>query len=196
MAFEFITQAPRTQKMALGVILLAMVGAGGYFLLLSPKMAEVEQLRKEVAEREAKRLQALAESRSLAGFEARAKELEQRLAAAREQLPVEKEMPRLYRQVSELAAQEGLAVSLFQPKALQEKDYYSEVPIQITAEVSYHQLGEFFEKLVRLPRIVNLGEFKLQGITRPTGSVQADLTLVTYLLRPEGAPPPKPGVKR
>jgi type IV pilus assembly protein PilO len=207
MAFEVITEAPTSQKIAIGVMLLAIIGGGGTYFLVLPARADVQRLKDERTGLEGKLLQARAESRNLAGFEAKARDLEQRLIAAREQLPAEKEMPALYRQVSELATKEGLAVSLFQPRAPQLKDYYAEVPIQIIAEGGYHQLGEFFEKLARLPRIVTLSDFRLQGINRPTGSMQADLNLITelnlitYLLRPEGAPaapgaPPAPGAKR
>ena len=195
MAFEFITRAPRPQKIALGVMLLVVVGGGGYYFLLNPQMAEVDRLRKETSELDAKVLQGRVESRNLARFEAMIKELERRLLAARERLPAEKEIPGLYRQISDLATRAGLAVSLFQPRAQQLKDYYAEVPIVLTAQAGYHQLGAFFEKLARLPRIVTLGDFKLQGVSPPTGNMLAELTLVTYLLRPEGAPP-VPGAKR
>lgn len=195
MAFEVITEAPRAQKIALGVVLLALIGGAGTYFLVLPARADVQRLQQEKTALEAKLIQARAESRNLAGFDAKAKELEQRLIAAREQLPAEKEIPALYRQLSDLATQQGLSVSLFQPKSPQVKDYYAEVPIQVTAEGGYHQLGEFFEKVARLPRIVTLSDFKLQRIDRPTGSLLADLNLLTYLLRPEGAPP-APGAKR
>jgi hypothetical protein len=42
-----------------------------------------------------------------------------------------------------------------------------------------------------MPRIVALGDFKFTGIDRPTGSLRAEMTMSTYLFRPEGAPPPK-----
>ncbi len=207
MALEFITEAPRSQKIFMGAMLLAIIGGGGYYFLVLPARAEVQRLKEERTGLEGKLLQARAESRNLAGFEAKARDLEQRLIAAREQLPAEKEMPALYRQVSDLATREGLSVSLFQPKPPQTSDYYLSVPIQVIAEGDYHQLGDFFEKLARLPRIVTLSDFKLAGITtRPagsiqTGSIQAELNLITYLLRPEGAPaapgaPPAPGAKR
>ena len=63
------------------------------------------------------------------------------------------------------------------------------------AESGFHQLGDFFDRIGKLPRIVNLGDFRLSGIERPTGTVRAELTLDTYIFRPEGAPPPvaKPG---
>ncbi len=198
MALEFITQAPRVQKIALGVIALAIIGAGGYFLLLSPRMAEVAQLRNRNAALQAEVARNRALAARLAGFRKEAAALRLRLDAARARLPVEKEVPRLYRQISNLAIQSGLAVSLFQPKDPKPKDVYDEVPIVLNAEAGYHQLGKFLERVAKLPRIVTLNEFKLVGIQRPTGSLRAELNLATYVFRPEGAPPPppSPGVKR
>jgi type IV pilus assembly protein PilO len=129
---------------------------------------------------------------SLARFKQEAQALRTKLEAAKERLPSEKEIPGLYRQVSDLAFQSGLSVSLFQPKDPATKDIYQEVPISINAEAAYHQLGSFFDRLSRLPRILNLTDLKLAGITRATGTVRADLILTTYVFRPEGAPPPPP----
>ena len=69
------------------------------------------------------------------------------------------------------------------------------VPILVTAECTYHQLGAFLERVGKMPRIVSLGEFRLIGIDRPTGTLRAEMTIATYTFRPEGAPPPpaKPG---
>jgi len=192
MAFEFITQAPRTQKIVFGVILLAILVGAGYFLLLSPKMVEVDGLRGQRASKQAELLQAKALAASLARFKQEAEALRAKLEAVKERLPSEKEIPGLYRQVSDLAFQSGLSVSLFQPKELVTKDVYQEVPITVSAEAGYHQLGNFFDRLAHLPRIVNLVDLKLAGIARPTGTLRADLILATYVFRPEGAPPPTP----
>jgi len=192
MAFEFITQAPRTQKIVFGVILLAILVGAGYFLLLSPKMVEVDGLRGQQASKQAELLQTKALAASLARFRQEAEALRAKLEVAKERLPSEKEIPGLYRQVSDLAFQSGLSVSLFQPKELVTKDVYQEVPITVSAEAGYHQLGNFFDQLAHLPRIVNLVDLKLAGIARPTGTLRADLILATYVFRPEGAPPPTP----
>ena len=192
MAFEAFTNAPRSQKLALGVMLLAIIIGAGYFLLLSPKLAEVDGLRSRSLALEAEVRQSRVIALSLARFRQEALRLRQRLEAAKERLPVEKEIPTLYRQISNLAFQAGLTVTLFQPKEPLPRDVYSEVPITISAETGFHQLGNFFERLSRLPRIVTLQDIKLQGIDRPNGTVKADLTLATYLFRPEGAPPPAP----
>lgn len=192
MAFEAFTNAPRSQKLALGVMLLAIIIGAGYFLLLSPKLAEVDALRSRSLALQSEVRQSRVIAQSLARFRQEALRLRQRLEAAKERLPVEKEIPTLYRQISNLAFQAGLTVTLFQPKEPLPRDVYSEVPITISAETGFHQLGNFFERLSRLPRIVTLQDIKLQGIERPSGTVKADLTLATYLFRPEGAPPPAP----
>jgi Tfp pilus assembly protein PilO len=66
----------------------------------------------------------------------------------------------------------------------------AEVPIAMACEGGYHQLGAFFARMSRLPRIVDLGDFRLVSIERPTGTVRAELTLGTFIFRPEGASPP------
>ncbi len=66
----------------------------------------------------------------------------------------------------------------------------AEVPITMACEGGYHQLGAFFARVSRLPRIVDLNDFRLTSIERPTGSMRADLTLGTFIFRPEGAPAP------
>jgi len=196
MAFETITQAPRPQKITFGVVILVVLLAGGYFLLLSPKMVEVDGLRQQRAAKETEMLQSRALAASLARFKQEAEALRARLETAKERLPSEKEIPGLYRQVSDLAYQAGMAVSLFQPREPATKDFYQEVPISVSAEAGYHQLGAFLDRIARLPRIVNLTDMKITGISRPTGTIRADLTLATYVFRPEGAPPPAaPGAR-
>lgn len=192
MAFEFIAQAPRPQKIVFGVILLLILVAGGYFLLLSPKMAEVSDLRAQRASKQAELLRDRALAASLAHFRQEAEALRAKLEVAKERLPSEKEIPSLYRQVSDLAFQSGLSVGLFQPKEPVTKEIYQEVPITVTGETGYHELGAFLDRLSKLPRIVNLTDLKLGGISKPTGTLRVDLIITTYVFRPEGAPPPPP----
>lgn len=188
--FDSIINAPRPYKILIGVLVLAVVGGLGYFLLISPKMDERESLHQRNEALRAEVIKARADEANLRAFRIQAAALRKRLEVAKERLPSEKEMPGLYRQISNLAHQSGLHVALFQPRAPEERDVLSEVPITLNAESGYHQLGAFFERMGRLPRIVTLGDFRVLGIERPTGTLRAELTLATYIFRPEGAPPP------
>ena len=193
--YDPLLALPKPQKIAIGVIGLVAVGALSFFLLIQPKWDERDALWNRNETLRAKVVQARADEANLRPFRVQAAALRKRLEAAQERLPLEREVPRLYRQVSDLAVQSGLGLALFQPRAPEEKAVLTELPIAVISESGYHQLGVFFDKVGRLPRIVNLGDFRMSGIERATGSVRAELTLTTYVFRPEGAPPPgaKPG---
>ena len=195
-AFAFLTDQPKSTKVAVGVIIVAVILIGGYVLLISPAQSTVEALRAKRETLQSEVTQSRALAANLAGFRQEAAALRRRLDAVRERLPSEKEIPPLYRTLSNLAFQSGLSVSVFQPREPLPKDFYSEVPITVSAEVGYHQLGNFFERLARLPRIVNIGDFKLTGINKPNGSMQAELTLLTYTFKVEPVLPPAGGGKR
>lgn len=191
MAFlDPVANMPRPQKVIAGVVGLVIVAGLGYLLLISPKIAEHASLRQQSEALRTEVLKARADEANLRPFRRQAEALRQRLQAAKERLPSEKEMPRLYRQITDLAFQSGLQVAVFAPKPQQDRDDVAEVPIAITCEGGYHQLGAFFARISRLPRIVDLGDFRLVAIERPTGSLRAELTLETFVFRPEGAPPP------
>jgi type IV pilus assembly protein PilO len=191
---DSLANVPRPQKIIAGVVGLAIVAGLGYFLLISPKITERATLRQESETLRAEVVKARADEANLRPFRAQAEALRRRLQAAKERLPSEREMPRLYRQITDLASQSGLQIALFAPKPQEDRDDVAVVPIAMMCEGGYHQLGTFFTRVGRLPRIVDLGDFRVVGIERPTGTVRAELTLETFVFRPEGAPPPvKPG---
>jgi type IV pilus assembly protein PilO len=194
-ALDPLINAPRPQKLIFGTMLLVILGALAYFFLISGARAERDTLLEENEVRRAEVIKAKADEANLRPFRAQSEVLRRKLDTAKERLPSEREIPQVYRQVSDLATQSGLGVSLFQPKPAEERDVLSEVPITVTAECTYHQLGAFLERVGKMPRIVSLGEFRLIGIDRPTGTLRAEMTLATYTFRAEGAPPPpaKPG---
>ena len=191
--FDPIVNAPRSQKLVVGIMGAIVIAAAAYFLLLAPVEAEVSQLRAQLASLQGEIVRSKAIVADLLKYRREVQELEARLNALKDRLPGEKEIPTLYRSVSDAATASGLAVSLFQPRPPVVRDYYSEIPIAVNAEAGYHQLGEFFERVAKLPRVVNVAEIKLGGLNRPRTPIRAELVLATYMYRPVGsAPPPRP----
>ena len=186
---EPMVNAPKWQKALFGLIGLVAIGVAAYMLLLSPLHTRVTALRAQHAQLERDIAQQNVILADLARFRSLVAEVEQRLAALREKLPTEKETPPLYRSLSDAAFNSGLGVSLFQPRDPKLRDYYSEIPISLKAEGGYHQLGNFFERLAGLPRVVNVTEWKLGNSKDTKNPVSADLTLATYMYRPLGATP-------
>jgi type IV pilus assembly protein PilO len=187
-----IVTAPKPQKIAFGVFGLVLLGAGAYFLLLSPLEERVTALDAQAASVQRELIQSRAIVADLAQFRREITELEQRLAALKDRLPTEKETPSLYRSLSTAAVRAGLAVALFQPREPRNKDFYAEIPVTLTAEGTYHQLGEFFASLAKLPRVVNVADLKLTGVSQGKTPIRAELILATYMYGTV-AGPPKPG---
>jgi type IV pilus assembly protein PilO len=187
--FDPIVAAPKPQKIAFGVFLLALLGAGVYFLLLSPLQTRVTALNDQAASVQRELIQSRAIVADLARFRQEIAELEQRLAALKERLPTEKETPTLYRSLSTAAIRAGLAVALFQPREPRNRDFYAEIPVTLTAEGTYHQLGEFFESVAKLSRVVNVADLKLSAVGPGKPSLRAELTLATYMYRKAGGSP-------
>src|SRR5574341_679985 len=190
--FDPIVNAPKPQKIVLGVMGLAIIGAAAYFLLLSPLEAKVAQLRTQEASLQRELVQNRAIVAELARFRREVLELEARINLLKDRLPTDREIPTLYRALSDAGIQAGLGVALFQPREAQIKDYYAEIPILINAEGSYHKIGEFFERVAKLDRVVTVRDMKLSAGARLGNPVRADLTLMTYQYRPVGAPKPAP----
>ena len=212
----FLASVPRWQKFMLGVIGLVALGGAGYFFALAPLQSRVAALhvQRDLPQEEVARMRALAAD--LTRIRREAVELEREMEVVKEKLPTEREMPSLYRTLSDAAVQAGLAVALFQPRAPVIRDFYSEIPISLVAEGGYHEVGDLFGRVAALPRTTTIGEFKLTGLppeaSRPTPSrgpgaapaaadtakkprhvLRAEITLLTFVYRPVGSPPaPKP----
>jgi type IV pilus assembly protein PilO len=187
--FDPIVNAPKPQKIVLGVVGLVIIAGAAYFLILSPLEIQVGQLRTQNESLQRELVQSRAIAAEIGRYRREVAELEVKINILKDKLPTEREMPAFYRSMSDAGIQAGLGVSLFQPRDGVIKDYYVEIPITVSAEGSYHQIGEFLERIARLPRVASLRDMKLSGQKKPGNPVRADLTLVTYTYRPVGSPP-------
>jgi type IV pilus assembly protein PilO len=194
--FDPIVNLPRAQKLLVGAVGIVAIVVAAWMLLLSPVRERITKLEGDLQglEREIAQNQAILAQLELARRQA--EDIEQRLALLTQKLPTAKEMPPLYRSVSDAAFQAGLQVSLFQPREPRIHDFYSEIPITVNAQGRYHDLAHFLDRLNDLPRLVAVGDWKLSGVEKSKLPVRAELTLATFSYRPVGSPPaPKPGAK-
>lgn len=178
-----------TVKVALALLCVALIGVGGALFLLLPAQARTAALAARLVALQREVAQSRAAVRDLGRYRLESVERQQRLEQVTRKLPTEREIPPLYRSLYDAAASTGLAVALFQLRDVRIQDYYTEIPIAVTAEGTYHQLGAFLERIAGFPRVVTVGVLKITAVERPTVSLRAEMTLVTYVYRPVGAPP-------
>ncbi len=162
------------------VVLIILLYA---FALHLPQARELASKKENIRALEAERarLQAFAVQREKVKNEmAETEELFNQVAA---QLPDQKEIPDLLRQVSNLGRDSGLEVLFFRQKPEVLHDLYAEVPVEMGVRGGYHQVALFFDKVRHLERIVHITELNLKNPQLRNGQVQIDASFFATTYR-------------
>lgn len=94
------------------------------------------------------------------------RELGAQVKQAEAQLPDSKEIPDLLSSISSAGRDSGLDVLLFRQRQEQLKDFYAEVPVDVSVRGNYHEVATFFDRVGQLDRIVNVGDIVMQSPKR------------------------------
>jgi type IV pilus assembly protein PilO len=103
---------------------------------------------------------------NLGKLQATVRELGAQLKQAEARLPDSKEIPDLLSSISSAGRDSGLEVLTFRQRTEQLKDFYAEVPVDVTVRGNYHEVATFFDRVGQLDRIVNVGDIVMQGPRR------------------------------
>jgi type IV pilus assembly protein PilO len=110
------------------------------------------------------------------------KKVEQEFEQAALMLPVEKEIPQLLKDISALGRNAGLDFITFIPKPEIPRDYFNEIPVDISIRGPYHSVGFFFDQVSKLDRIVSVSNVKMSAPKKVQGEMllNSNCKLVTY----------------
>src|SRR5256712_4072207 len=141
--FDPIVNAPKPQKIVLGVVGLGIIIGAAYFLMLSPLQIQVDQLRAQNESLQRELVQSRAIAAEIDRYRREVVELEVKINVLKDKLPTEREMPAFYRSMSDAGIQAGLGVSLFPAPDRGTQDFGAGPPITGNAEGPDPQLGRF-----------------------------------------------------
>src|SRR6187397_1624086 len=125
----------------------------------------------------------VATARRLPQFQAEVTELERRLENLRAVLPEEKDVADTLRRVQGLATQSSLKIQRFTPQEPKQEALYAALPYKLKAEGTYHNLGLFFDRISKFPRIINVGDISIKAKQTPDGNstIDAECTATTFV---------------
>jgi type IV pilus assembly protein PilO len=188
---------PANQKIAILFLLLAGLGAGFYFLVEDPQSQQVQTLTAAVAKLDTEisankeKVKNLEELKRLTG------ELGLLLAKNQEHLPPESEAATVLKQLSDLGTRIGLTLKLWRPGPRQEDSskLFVKLPADVEMIGGYHTLALFFDRISKMPRIINVSKIKMgKGAAGPVEkdrvSVQATFQLTAFASPSAPASPP------
>ena len=163
------------------VVIIAPIVAF-YFLHFTAKTKEIQGL-----ERQAAKLR-----KEIAGAKARAAKLDEHLAEMEETkrlfaeasilLPQKKEIPSLLTSISALGTNSGLNMATFSPGGERRKEFYAEIPVSLSVNGPYHNIGSFLYEVSKLDRIVSAINISLGGGSMQRGELllSSGINLITY----------------
>ncbi len=142
---------------------------------IDARQAELATLQQKVREGKA------AEAR-LPQFREEAERLETELARLLRILPTARQTDELIKKIKSLTERGNFRFVTFQPAGFVKKDFYSEWPIGVQLEGTYHELALFFDRLSRFSRIINVESLSIvTGSGRGGYSINSNFTMKTFI---------------
>ena len=144
------------------------------------RQVELDGLRRDISG-------ALAITSRLPEFEAEVAELEARLEILRTVLPERRDVANLLRQIQDLAIRSNLTIHGFTPQAVAARELpapHEEWPIRLQFEGTYHNVGLFFDRISKLPRIINVSGVSIRALEPPelNSTIAGECIATTFVL--------------
>jgi type IV pilus assembly protein PilO len=154
---EQIAKIPKIVRVIVVLVLVAGMGAGYYFTSYKDSQEKVKQLRSQAQQLQRQLNKVRIVATNVAEFEQEVADLQRQLDQALSQLPDRKQFEDLLRDISISGKRAGVTIKSIDRNTEVRHDFYAEVPFTLELQGTYHDVARFFERVSRLPRIVNIG---------------------------------------
>jgi len=205
MAIAALKDRPWYVGLGVGVGVAAVLFGLAWWRLYGPMKQRIVSQDSKLSELQGKIQEGRAAKQRLPQFREEVRRLELELDKLLRILPARLNTEDLLRRLRALAEQGDLDILRITPGNLTDKDFYSEWPIQITLQGTYHNLASFYDRVGRFSRIINVDDLTVNAIdpTRSQGhSISAAFVAKTFVYReeeeeaPEAADAKKPARAR
>ena len=175
--------------LGVGVALGAILFFLGWWRFFQPMKDQLAAGESQLAELQTKLQEGQAAKRQLPKFREEVRQLELELDKLLRILPARRNTPDLLRRIRSLAEQGDFALKRFTPGQLGDKEFFSEWPIAVGVEGSYHNLALFFDRISRFSRIINIEDLVINALNnRGNHSLTATFNAKTFVYKEVVAP--------
>jgi type IV pilus assembly protein PilO len=183
------------------VALAVVVIVAGIYIPISP----VATARTQVSQLTDQDTQLKTEVQQLQVYERQYTEFNQEMNALHKQLdtlqaivPQDKQVDDFMRMLQGAASASGVQIRKLSADAIIPHDYHFEMPFDIQVDGPYYAIEDFFARLSRLSRIINVGDLTFTAVdatkgtgypVRPGTSVSGTCTITTFFSKPDDSGP-------
>jgi len=180
---------PSYAKIIISLLPAVILSLVVIIVIVAPKQKEIKALDKKIDEQNNQIASSQAKAAKLDILIRENERLLNRLNELKEQLPEEKEISSLLKQVSDLSIASGLEMKSWRPgaKKTHPSGIVYEIPVSVVVSGTYHDFGNFLSSLTRLNRIVNVTNIQVGSPQLIKGSnvLQISFTASTFSAVPE-----------
>ncbi len=165
----------------IGLVLFGL----GWWRLLLPMQDEIKTLNENLGTLQEKIQEGRAAKAQLPQFREEVRQLELELDTLLRILPARRNTPDLLRRIRSLAEQGDFTLRRFTPGQLTDQEFFSQWPIAVSVEGTYHNLALFFDKISRFSRIINVENLEVGAINREESphTISASFTAKTFVYK-------------
>ena len=146
----------------------ALMSAALYFTIFKTQRQANAQAEQELQAK-------LRENAELEAYRPKLAEIERQLASLKQQLEIErrivpdqKEVDGFIKTLDAEAMKAGVELRRYTARPLNAKEYYTEVPFEVELDGPYYSMLNFFDRVGKLERIVNMSNLLVATTKKPT----------------------------
>jgi type IV pilus assembly protein PilO len=195
MAISF-KEMPWYLQVLIFVLLAVVIVAMGEYMPVSPvKAARVDladlNQQQQTLTQQVNSLEVY--RRRYSEFKAETEAMQKQLATLQAIVPEQKDLDEFIRMVQSAAQSSGIELRKMTSGSVQSRDYHYEMPFDVEVDGPYYGMLDFFARLSRLSRIINVGDLTFNGMKSgektkipqaPNTSVNVKMTLTTFFSKP------------
>ena len=180
---EKLGKVPRAARYGGVAAILALVAVGYYFVAYDDASRNLSSVRTRAQELQRQLTNVRAVANNVGEFEQEVATLERELEIALKQLPNRKQFEDLLQDITTAGKKVGVTIKSIERTREVEHDFYAEVPFTLQPEGNFHNLAMFFERVAKLPRIVNIGAMQISTANQndtSSSSLRVEGTATTF----------------
>lgn len=176
---------PGIVKVIVFLLVFALIVGGGYWFLVKDQYLELDSVTAKEAKLKDQYEAKAYKVANLDAFREQMLEMENTFGVLLKQLPADTEVPGLLEDITNTGVGSGLDISSIKLKSEVSKEFYAELPIDISVRGTYHDLASFVSGVASLPRIVTLHDFSIKaggkgGKVSESGLLNMNILAKTY----------------
>jgi len=182
-------------------IVVVLAGEFVPYLPVQKTRSNLAQVQAEYSKLNAEVQQLMVYKRQYAEFQSDMEALQKQLETLKTIVPEEKNLDEFIRLMQGAAAASGVQIRRLTAQPVVAKEYHYEMPFEVQVDGPYFSVLDFFMRLGRLSRIINVGDLAFSGLGESRGAIRypvrlgttvtGTFTAVTFFTKSGEAPPAK-----